>query len=210
MARLIFEIDARSILDAIHVPTLVIHRRDYRFFPVEMGRYLAEHIADARLVEVPGADGFVYLGDTASILDPIEEFVTGGKRAPDFDRELATVLLTDIVGSTDLAAELGDHRWRELLDEHDTVIRRALEQYRGKLHRTTGDGILATFDGARAGDPLGLRDPEGAREVRAPRSRRPAHRRDRATRPGDRRDQRAYRRARARSPDATRCSARAR
>jgi pimeloyl-ACP methyl ester carboxylesterase/class 3 adenylate cyclase len=151
MARLIFQIDARRVLGAIHVPTLVVHRRDYRFFPVEMGRYVAEHIAGAKFIEVPGADGFVYLGDAASILDPIEEFVTGAKRAPDVDRVLATVLLTDIVGSTDLAGQLGDHRWRTLLDTHDDVIRRALVQYRGTLHRTTGDGMLATFDGpARA------------------------------------------------------------
>lgn len=151
MARLIFEIDARRVLQAIHVPTLIIHRRDYRFFPIEMGRYLAEHIAGAKFIEIPGADGFAYLGDTASILDPIEEFVTGAKRAPDIDRVLATVLLTDIVGSTDLAAQLGDHRWREMLDTHDEIVRRALGQYRGTLHRTTGDGILATFDGpARA------------------------------------------------------------
>jgi pimeloyl-ACP methyl ester carboxylesterase len=151
MARLIFQIDARRVLGAIHVPTLIIHRRDYRFLPIEMGRYLAQHIAGARFVEIAGADGFVYLGDTASILDPIEEFVTGTKRAPDVDRVLATVLLTDIVGSTDLAAQLGDHRWRAMLDAHDEVVKRAIPQFRGVLHRTTGDGILATFDGpARA------------------------------------------------------------
>ncbi len=151
MASLLFDIDVRRILSTIHVPTLVIHRKDFRFFPVELGHYLAEHIAGAKFVEVPGADGFVYLGDLAAILDPIEEFVTGTVREPEVDRVLATVLLTDVVGSTDLAVKLGDRRWREVLDRHDDVVRRELKQFRGRLHRATGDGVLATFDGPARG-----------------------------------------------------------
>ena len=151
MARLVFGVDVRNVLSTIHVPTLVIHRKDFRFFPVDLGRYLAEHIAGAKYVEVPGADGFVYLGDTDSILSEIEEFVTGTRPAPQSDRVLATVLLTDMVGSTDLAARLGDQRWRAVLDTHDDIVRTQLEQFRGRLHRATGDGMLASFDGPARG-----------------------------------------------------------
>lgn len=161
MAQLIFGIDARGVLDAIHVPTLVIHRRDTRVFPVAFGRYLAEHIAGAKYVELDGADTFIYLGDTDAVLDEVEEFVTGTRRGrEEIDRVLATVLLTDTVGSTELAAQLGDHRWRAMLDTHDEVVRMTLEQHRGRLHRTTGDGVLATFDGpARAiRAAFGMRD----------------------------------------------------
>ena len=151
IAQLVFGVDVRHVLATIHVPTLVIHRADFRFFPVELGRYLGEHIPGAKYVELPGADGFVYLGDTDAILSEIEELVTGSRRAQDIDRVLATVLLTDMVGSTDKAAQLGDHRWREVLDTHDEIVRAQLETYRGRLHRATGDGILATFDGPARG-----------------------------------------------------------
>lgn len=151
LARLTFEVDARRVLSTIHVPTLVIHRRDFRFFPVELGRYLGENIPGAKFVEVPGADGFLYLGDTDAILSEIEQFVTGARRVADIDRVLATVLLTDMVGSTDTAARLGDHRWRAVLDTHDEIVRGQLELYRGRLHRATGDGLLATFDGPARG-----------------------------------------------------------
>lgn len=160
MATLIFEIDVRHVLSAIHVPTLVVHRRDVSFFPVDHGRYLAEHIPGAKLIELDGSDAFVYLGNTAELLDQVEEFITGTKPATDVDRVLATVLLTDMVGSTDKAAELGDHRWRAVLDTHDVIVRSQLDQYRGKLHRTTGDGVLATFDGPARGIrcAFGIRD----------------------------------------------------
>ncbi|MDP9319977.1 MAG: adenylate/guanylate cyclase domain-containing protein [Chloroflexota bacterium] len=147
MARLAFDIDVRRVLPTIHVPTLVVHRKDFAFFPVEFGRYLAEHIPNAKYVELPGADGFVYLGDTEALLGEIEEFITGTRRAPDVDRVLATVLLTDMVGSTDRAVRLGDRKWREVLDTHDEIVRAQLEAFRGRLHRATGDGVLATFDG---------------------------------------------------------------
>jgi pimeloyl-ACP methyl ester carboxylesterase len=151
MARLTFDVDVRNVLSTIHVPTLVIHRKDFRFFPVELGRYLAEHITDAKYVEVPGADGFLYLGDNEAILSEIEQFVTGARRHMDIDRVLATVLITDMVGSTDTAARLGDHRWRAVLDTHDDIVRAQLGEFRGRLHRATGDGVLATFDGPARG-----------------------------------------------------------
>lgn len=151
MARLVFAVDVRNVLSTIHVPTLVIHRKDFRFFPVELGRYLGEHIANAKYVELPGADGFVYLGDTDAVLSEVEEFVTGARRSPEADRILATILLTDMVGSTDRAARLGDQRWRAVLDTHDEIVRAQLKQFRGRLHRATGDGVLATFDGPARG-----------------------------------------------------------
>lgn len=151
MARLVFAVDVRNILSTIHVPTLVIHRKDFRFFPVELGRYLGEHIANAKYVELPGADGFIYLGDTDAVLSEVEEFVTGSRRSPEADRILATILLTDMVGSTDRAARLGDQRWRAVLDTHDDIVRGQLKQFRGRLHRATGDGVLATFDGPARG-----------------------------------------------------------
>ena len=151
MARLVFAVDVRNVLSTIHVPTLVIHRKDFRFFPVELGRYLGEHIANAKYVELPGADGFIYLGDTDAVLSEVEEFVTGSRRSPEADRILATILLTDMVGSTDRAARLGDQRWRAVLDAHDDIVRGQLKQFRGRLHRATGDGMLATFDGPARG-----------------------------------------------------------
>jgi len=151
MARLVFAVDVRNVLSTIHVPTLVIHRKDFEFFPVELGRYLGEHIANAKYLELPGADGFIYLGDTDAVLSEVEEFVTGTRRAPEADRILATILLTDMVGSTDRAARIGDHRWRAILDTHDDIVRGQLQQFRGRLHRATGDGMLATFDGPARG-----------------------------------------------------------
>ena len=145
------EIDVRGILPAIRVPTLVVHRTGDRVIPVESGRYLAEHIPDARYVEVPGDDHFPFVGDIDSIVDEIEEFLTGSRRAREPDRVLATVLFTDIVGSTERAAELGDRRWTELLAEHHRVARAELDRHRGKVVRIEGDGTLSTFDGpARA------------------------------------------------------------
>ncbi len=119
--------------------------------PVESGRYLAEHIPDAKYVEVPGDDHFPFVGDIDAIVDEVEEFLTGSRRPREPDRVLATVLFTDIVGSTERAAELGDRRWKELLGDHHRLVRAELERSRGKEVRIAGDGFLATFDGpARA------------------------------------------------------------
>jgi class 3 adenylate cyclase len=149
--RITMEIDIRDVLPAIRVPTLVVHRAGDRVIPVESGRYLAEHIPDAKLAELPGSDHLPFVGDVDSIVDEIEEFLTGSRRAREPDRVLATVLFTDIVGSTERAAELGDRRWAELLGEHHRVVRAELDRHRGKVVRVEGDGTLSTFDGpARA------------------------------------------------------------
>jgi pimeloyl-ACP methyl ester carboxylesterase len=154
------EIDVRDVLPAIRVPTLIVHRTGDRAVPVEAGRYLAEHIPDARLAEAPGEDHFPFVGDWEALVDEVEEFLTGSRRAREPDRVLATVLFTDIVGSTERAAELGDSSWRSLLDEHHRVVRAELARQRGKEIRISGDGFLATFDGpARAiRCALGIRD----------------------------------------------------
>jgi pimeloyl-ACP methyl ester carboxylesterase len=144
-------IDVRDVLPTIRVPTLVLHRTGDHDVNVAEGRYLASRIPGARFVELSGADHWIAAGDTDAIADEIEEFLTGTRPVPEPDRVLATVLFTDIVGSTERAAELGDRRWRELLSTHDAAVRRELERFRGREVDTTGDGFLATFDGpARA------------------------------------------------------------
>ena len=143
--------DVRGILSSVQVPTLVVHREDDRVTPVEGGRYLAEHIDGARLIEVPGRDHFPWVGDVDAILDEVEHFVTGGRQGAEPDRILSTVLFTDIVDSTVQLAERGDRRYRELLGHFYSITRRELERHRGREIDTAGDGLFATFDGpARA------------------------------------------------------------
>ena len=145
------EIDVRGVLPAIDVPTLVLQRRDDRIATVGQGRYLAEAIPGAKYVELEGADHLPIAGDQDALLDEVEEFLVGSRRGSEPERALATVLFTDIVGSTERAAELGDRAWRRLLERHDAAVRRALDLYRGREVKTMGDGFLATFDGpARA------------------------------------------------------------
>ncbi len=135
----------------MHVPTLVLHRRDDTLVPVELGRELAEAIPNAKFVELEGIDNLEFAGDADTLLDEVQEFLTGSRDDREPERELATVLFTDIVDSTRRAAEVGDRRWRTLLDEHNRLVRRELERFRGRETKTTGDGFLATFDGpARA------------------------------------------------------------
>jgi class 3 adenylate cyclase len=141
------QLDVRHVLPSIRVPTLIVHRRDNRLVEVGHGRYLAEHIPGNRYVEVIGDDYFSFVGNSDEILDEVEEFLTGFRRAAEHDRVLATVLFTDIVGSTEQAATLGDRAWRELRDAHDAIVRSELERYRGREIDTAGDGFLATFDG---------------------------------------------------------------
>src|SRR5688572_7168747 len=151
IVRLIYESDVRGILPAIRVPTLVIHRAEATGFRVEHGRYLAQHIAGARYVELPGVDNLIWAGDQDTVVAEIQDFITGVRPAPEPHRVLATVLFTDIVESTRLAAELGDERWHAVLAEHHRVARRQIERFGGHEVKTVGDGILATFDGpARA------------------------------------------------------------
>lgn len=149
--RITMEIDIRDVLLAIRVPTLVIHRTGDRVIPIESGRYLAQHIPGAKLVELPGQDHFPFVGDMDAIVDEVEEFLTGSRRFREPDRVLATVLFTDIVGSTELAAALGDRRWTELLAEHHRIVRTELDRHRGKVVRIEGDGTLSTFDGPARG-----------------------------------------------------------
>jgi class 3 adenylate cyclase len=149
--RMLFQLDIRPILLSIRVPTLVMHRRDNEILTIDHGRYLVDHIGGARFVELPGADYVVGIGDVDSVVDEVEEFLTGARAFVDTDRVLATVLFTDIVGSTERASVLGDRDWKELLERHDGLIRQKLGAFRGVEIHTTGDGFLATFDGpARA------------------------------------------------------------
>jgi class 3 adenylate cyclase len=148
--RMAFDIDVRDIVPTIRVPTLVIHSQGDRICHVENGRYLAREITDARYVELPGDDHVPWFEPGLAVSE-IREFLTGHRVAVTPDRVLATVLFTDIVGSTDHASLLGDTRWRELLETHNSVLRSQLDRFRGAEVNTAGDGFLATFDGpARA------------------------------------------------------------
>jgi class 3 adenylate cyclase len=151
LLRTVLEVDLRPLLPLIQAPTLVLHRRDFHVPPVDHAHFLVEHIPGARLAELPGADMSVIWDTPELALDLIEEFLTGVRRIPEPKRVLATVLFTDIVGSTEQASRLGDRRWRELLEVHDELARRLVEEFQGQLVKTTGDGILATFDGPGRG-----------------------------------------------------------
>jgi class 3 adenylate cyclase len=139
--------DVRPALTAVQASTLVLYRSGDRYAGKPHAAFLAEHIQGATLVELPGEDNLIFVGDSDADLDQIEEFLTGTRHAPETDRVLATVLFTDIVGSTDRAAALGDKKWRDLLDAHDQATRRQLDRFRGREIKTTGDGFAATFDG---------------------------------------------------------------
>jgi class 3 adenylate cyclase len=158
--RTLAEIDARPMLPLVQAPTLILHRHDYHIIPLPQARYLAEHIRGAKLVELPGADALLVWETPELALGYVEEFLTGSRQPAEPTRVLATVLFTDIVGSTERAGRLGDRRWGELLDVHDEVARRLVEEAGGQLIKTTGDGILATFDGPGRGIrcAAGLRD----------------------------------------------------
>jgi class 3 adenylate cyclase/pimeloyl-ACP methyl ester carboxylesterase len=143
--------DVRHVLPLIRVPTLVLHRKDDQLVIVDNGRYLADKIPGARYVELEGDDHIPFLGDWQAMVDEIEEFLTGTRRRREPDRVLATILFTDIVGSTQKAREVGDRRWKELLDRHDVIVRDELERASGRLIKSVGDGALATFDGPARG-----------------------------------------------------------
>jgi pimeloyl-ACP methyl ester carboxylesterase len=158
------ELDVRHVLPVISAPTLILHRAQDRVVPIELGRYMAEHIPGARFAAVEGGDHLLFTERCDEVVDEIEEFITGTRQARQPERILATVLFTDIVDSTGHAARLGDQRWRQLLDRHDILVRNEIERYQGQLVKTTGDGILATFDGPARAIECGL---EIVREVRA-------------------------------------------
>ncbi len=145
------DLDVRAVLPSIQAPTLVLQRVGDRITPVEQARYLAATIPRARLVEFPGEDHIPFLGDSDLVVDEVEEFVTGTRPAPDVDRVLATVLFTDIVGSTERQAALGDRAWKDVVLAHHGLVRGSLTRWRGVENDTAGDGFYATFDGpARA------------------------------------------------------------
>ena len=145
------QIDIRPILPTIRVPTLVMHRTGDLDIDVGGSRYIAQQIPGAKYVELPGRDHLWFVGDTEAILGEIEEFLTGVRRAAEFDRVLATVMFTDIADSTAIAADLGDSRWRSLVESHNSLVRRELDLHRGREVDSAGDGFLVHFDGpARA------------------------------------------------------------
>jgi pimeloyl-ACP methyl ester carboxylesterase len=151
LMRMNTEIDVRDVLPSIQAPTLVMHRTHDRDVNVEEGRWIAAQIPGAKYVELPGDSHTLWAGDTDEVVDEVEEFLTGTRPPREPDRVLATVLFTDIVGSTERAAHLGDARWREMLAAHHAIVRRELERHRGREIDTAGDGFFATFDGpARA------------------------------------------------------------
>jgi pimeloyl-ACP methyl ester carboxylesterase len=151
LAKMNTQIDVRQVLPTIRVPTLVLHRTGDMDANIAEGKYIAERIPGAKFVELPGVDHLPWAGNQEDILDEIEEFLTGIRPVPQPDRMLATVLFTDIVGSTERAASLGDKAWRDALEQHHALVRRELAHFRGQEISTTGDGFLATFDGpARA------------------------------------------------------------
>jgi class 3 adenylate cyclase/pimeloyl-ACP methyl ester carboxylesterase len=157
--------DIRTVLPLINTPTLVLHRVDNAMIPIGHGRYLAENIAGAELIELPGGDQLCFAGEIDALLGDIEEFLTGARGTPDTDRTLATILFTDIVESTKLAASTGDRRWRELLDNHDRMALRQVHRFGGRQVKTTGDGMLATFDGPARAIQSGLAICDGARQL---------------------------------------------
>jgi pimeloyl-ACP methyl ester carboxylesterase len=175
------EIDISGILHSIRVPTLVLHRTEDTLVSVEGGRELAAGIPGSRLVELPGADHLFFLDDDANdrMLAEMEEFLTGARSAAVIDRVLATVVFTDIVDSTKRAGAEGDRAWRDLLEGHDKIVRRELSRFRGREVKSLGDGFLATFDGAGAGDPLREHNSRFVARARRSRAHRPSYRRSR-------------------------------
>jgi class 3 adenylate cyclase len=169
--RLDMETDIRAVLPAIHVPTLLLYRPEAPITEPEVVAYVAARISGAKVVALAGSDGPPYTGDVNAIADEVEAFLTGERHGPSLDRILSTVLFTDIVGSTQRLAELGDARWAGLLARHDELARREIERHRGRYIDSTGDGLLATFDGparaVRCAQALGVTLGELGMEIRA-------------------------------------------
>ena len=165
------EVDIRDVLPAIGVPTLVLHRTDETWLNVGYGRYAASKIPGARLVELAGTDHYIWEQNSDVVAEEIEEFLTGVRRSRGPERSLKTVVFTDIVGSTERAREVGDERWRKLLDRHEAALQRQIARFEGQLVKTTGDGALALFDGPARAIRCGLAVREAMRglglEVRA-------------------------------------------
>ncbi len=165
LLRMNTQIDVRDVLPTIGVPTLLLYRTHDADVHVDEGRYIAERIPGSTLVELPGADHLMWTGDADALLDEVEGFLTGVRRGPDPDRVLATVLFTDVVGSTETATRVGDRAWRSLLERHHQVVRRALARWRGREIQTAGDGFLATFDGPARAIRCAVAATEGIRDL---------------------------------------------
>ena len=151
MIRMLYEGDVREVLPAVRVPTLIVNHKRSARIPAAISTYMAEQIPGAKHVEIPGSPNLIWAGDQEAVLAEVQEFLTGIRPHPEPDRVLATVLFSDIVESTRQAAEIGDNRWRHLLDAYRQLVRSEFDRYRGREIDTTGDGFLATFDGpARA------------------------------------------------------------
>ncbi len=163
--RAVLESDVTHVLPAIQAPTLVLSRRGDRHVRYEHGRQVAEGINGARFVALPGDDHLPFAGRAEELLDEVEEFLTGARPLPVLDRVLVTVLFTDIVGSTGHIAELGDRRWRALLDQYDQIVEQRLARFRGRHVNTTGDGTLATFDGPARAIECGRAIAAGVRDL---------------------------------------------
>jgi pimeloyl-ACP methyl ester carboxylesterase len=163
--RMNMEVDVRDVLPAVHVPTLVLHRRDDTINPIASGRWIASRIPGARFVELAGRDHLPWVGDIEPLVAEIEEFLTGTRGAIDVNRVLATILFVDVVESTGRAAALGDARWATVREGLYALARRELERLRGREVKTTGDGLLATFDGPARAVRAALAMAAGARDL---------------------------------------------
>jgi class 3 adenylate cyclase len=151
LAQMFLDIDVRDVVPSVHAPALILHRTHDRLVNVRHGRWLAEHLPNARIVEFEGDDHSFWFQGAEEWFGALQEFLTGARAVPETDRVLATVLFTDIVDSTRTAADLGDQRWRDVLERHQRAVREALGQFNGREVKSTGDGFLATFEGpARA------------------------------------------------------------
>jgi class 3 adenylate cyclase len=139
-------LDVRDVLPLVDTPTRVLYRSGDQFIDIEQAHYVAEHLPDATLVELPGIDSLPMIGETEPMLSEIEEFLTGKRASIDTERELLTIVITDVVESTSRLARLGDGRWRDLLAAHDEAIRREVDRYDGRVINTVGDGFVIAFD----------------------------------------------------------------
>jgi class 3 adenylate cyclase len=151
VVQMFLDLDVRYVVPSVHVPALVLHRTRDRLVNIGNGRWLAEHLPNARLVELDGDDHMPWYEGTDEWVGEVQEFLTGARAEPHHERILATVLFTDIVDSTGVAARLGDQRWRDVLESHHAVVRAAIEHWRGRAIKSIGDGFLATFDGPARG-----------------------------------------------------------
>ena len=165
MFRSMVEVDVRPLLPAVHVPTLVMHRAGDQMSNIEAGRYMADRIPGARFLELPGNDHFPFFGDQDTVVEEVEAFLTGARTAAEADRVLATVMFSDIVGSTERAASLGDRKWRDLLDAHDDLASKRVGEFHGRIVDHAGDGFLATFDGPARAIRCALSLREGVRTL---------------------------------------------